>query len=137
MPIGTGCSPGVYALAYTNVLAVKRPVNDLRSIFYVGMSRAIGGVKNRLGQFLNGIEGKGGHSGANRFFGDYAGGVPFSAWKDRKRFFAVVLTIPCEVKPALRTPCDLRQIGHVTCLEYYVRALIKEKTGEEPALNKQ
>ncbi len=129
--------PGVYALAYSDELTVKQPLNDLRRVFYVGMSRAVGGVKSRLSQFVEGIEKNAHHSGAMRFFREHAGGIPFSALQGGKRFFVVVLTIPCQVKPEVRTPFDLRQIGHITCLEYYVRALIKEQTGGDPELNKQ
>jgi hypothetical protein len=129
--------PGVYALAYTGRVPGKRPIDDPRSVFYVGMSRARKGVKGRLEQFLNGIEKDGYHSGAMRFFREYAGSVPFSQLQGRKRFFVAALTVPCEVRPDWRTAEDLRCIGHVACLEYYVRAFIKEATGREPALNKQ
>jgi len=129
--------PGVYALAYARSLRIKRPIDDLSSIFYVGMSRAVGGIRGRLGQFLNGIEKNGYHSAAMRFFREYANGVPYSEWSARKNFFAVALAVPCEVTPGVRTGSDLRRIGHVVCLEYYVRALIKERTDAECALNKQ
>ena len=75
--------PGVYALAYSDFVTVKKPIDDLGSVFYVGMSRAIGSIRSRLRQFLDGIEKDDFHSGARRFFRDYAGSIPFSEWKAR------------------------------------------------------
>ena len=122
---------GVYALAFSHrALTGKRPkAND---VFYVGMSLSLGGVRGRLKQFRDAIERGYGHSGGDRFFRDYAGGKAFSKWNTRKRFFVAALTIPC----GRETPADLRQRGHVACLEHYVVARVLELTGKRPLLNK-
>jgi len=37
---------------------------------------------------------------------------------------------------AVAQPDDLRQMGHVACLEYYAIAHVVTQTGRKPALNK-
>ena len=129
--------PGVYLLAYQPSTISKRPIDDLEQVFYVGMSRSIGGVSARLGQFLRGIELNVAHSGAKRFYRNHANNTAFSSLKKRKKFFVVVHTFKCTPNKASRTPKDLRIMGKVTCLEYYLLAAIKEVTGNEPELNQQ
>ncbi|MBI5649335.1 MAG: hypothetical protein HZC40_02635 [Chloroflexi bacterium] len=127
---------GVYLLAYSNEDMAGRKIN-LEDIFYVGMSNARGGVKSRLGQFLDGIETGKSHSGAMRFFKTYLEERPFSRAKTGKRFFVAITTFPCVVEKSKRTAKDLRKMGDVARLEYYVIAYIKEALGREPELNKK
>lgn len=130
-------APGVYLLAYQQKLAAKRPIDDLELVFYVGMSRAKGGVKTRLKQFLDGIESNISHSAAKRFYRDYANSTQFSKFEGRKKFFVCVKTIKCNPNKTVRTPADLRKIGEIVCLEYFLLAAIKEEIGREPHLNQQ
>lgn len=131
-----GKYPGVYLLAYSdrNLEGKKISLND---IFYVGMSNSRDGVKQRLKQFLDALEEGKGHSAANRFYEDYAKGVPFSRMKDKETFFVASVSIRCCPEKAKRTPDDLRKMGKVAGLEYYVLAHIKEKLHREPKLNKK
>jgi hypothetical protein len=69
--------PGIYLLAYTDKNLANTPI-ELQDIFYVGMSNSDGGVKQRLANFVSGIERNKNHSGGMRFYRDYAGGLSFS-----------------------------------------------------------
>lgn len=128
--------PGVYLLAYTEKELEGKPI-DLADIFYVGMSNSLGGIKQRLRQFISGIERGYGHSGGNRFFKDYSENSPFSKLDNKKRFYVVSISVSCNVNKKERTPEDLRKMGDVTKFEYEVLAYIKEKLEREPELNKK
>ncbi len=131
-----GKYPGVYLLAYSDKALEGKRIN-LNDILYVGMSNSQSGVKGRLGQFLNSIEKGKGHVAGNRFYKEQGKGTPFSRMKNKKRFFMASISIPCRVKKAERTPADLRTMGEVLRLEYYVLAHIKEKLHCEPKWNKK
>jgi hypothetical protein len=126
--------PGGYLLAYSDQNLEGKQVKE-EEIFYVGMTHA--GITKRLSQFVQGIEVGRGHSGANRFFTDYANRVPYSQLPNRKNFFVACVTIPCVVNKRTRTPDHLRKMGEVARLEFYVLAHVKEKLQAEPELNKK
>lgn len=126
--------PGVYALAYTEKdLTGDRVTED--TIFYVGMSHA--SIRNRLRQFTNGLEDGRHHSGAGRFFHDFANHRPYSSLEKPKRFFVSFISVPCVCIKAKRSPEDLRKLGVVAQLEWYVLARIRAKINREPVLNKK
>lgn len=128
--------PGVYLLAfsYKNLENTKIKISD---VFYVGMSNSRGGVKQRLKRFINGLEKDDFHSAARRFYDEYANQKPFSKLKTKKKFYFAFISIPCEVSKDRRTPKDLRKMGDIAQLEYYILAYIKEKLDKEPDLNKK
>jgi hypothetical protein len=131
--------PGVYLIAYSGRNLEDQPI-VLEDIFYVGMSNSDGGVRERLRGFINGIEKYRSHSGAKRFYKLYAQQQPFSIFSRAnggKQFFVASISIPCEVTKAKRTSDDLRKMGEVARLEYYVLAHIKNILGTEPELNKK
>lgn len=135
--LGNAKYPGVYLLAYTNRGLQNQPI-DINDVFYVGMSNSDGGVKQRLINFMNGIESGKMHSGGERFFHNYAHGIPFSDFSsinDGKRFYIATLSIPCETRKGRRTAEDLEKMGEVARLEYYVMAHLKRNLGREPELN--
>jgi hypothetical protein len=127
---------GVYLLAYSAAPKIADSVVNARDVFYVGMSNAAGGVRQRLKQFKAGIEKNGLHSGAMRFYREYGGGKPFVGTKSSKRLYFAALTFECESNKGLAEPDDLRLMGHINCLEYYAIAHVAEQTGKRPALNK-
>ncbi len=127
---------GAYLLAYSPQDLTGRDIH-LEDIFYVGMSNSRGGVRSRLGQFLDAIEDGEGHSAGNRFYKEYLHETPFSEAKTGKAFFVAITTFPCVVEKSKRTPKDLRRMGDVARLEYYVLAHIREAIGCEPELNKK
>jgi hypothetical protein len=137
--------PGVYVLAYADEKLLGHPVKgDLTGdpvteaeIFYVGVSHA--SVRKRLRQFANGLEDGGDHSGAKRFFITVANRTPYSSFAKRKPFFVASISVPCTCLKAARSPMDLRKMGVVAQLEWYVLARVKEraKTKQEPWLNKK
>lgn len=134
--ITNGESPGVYLLAYTNKKLLGKNI-ALKDIYYVGMSNSKKGVKNRLKQFINGIEKGYGHSAGNRFYSENGQNKPYSKTKDKKKFYYVSLSFLCNVSKDFRTPNDLKIMGNIAKLEYYILAHIKDKTSCEPLLNKK
>jgi len=126
--------PGVYVLAYSDQELARRRVQE-DEIYYVGVSHR--GVLSRLKQFVKGLEDGGHHSGAKRFFRIKAGKMPYSQLINRETFFVASATVPCTYLKKDRTCLDLRKLGVVAALEWYVLAHIKEKTGREPELNKK
>jgi len=129
-----GRYPGVYLLAYTTEELEGKKVEE-KDVFYVGMSHA--GVKPRLRQFIDGLEKRRGHSGAMRFFTEYTGGRGYSKLSSKKTFFVTSISIRCSSGKKKRNAEDLRKMGQVAALEYYVLAHIREKLGREPELNKK
>lgn len=124
-----GKFPGVYIIAYSNKNLENKKIN-IKDIFYVGMTNSLGGLNSRLKQFRKASNGKRGHSGGNRFFGDKLA-------KKGYHFFAQSISINCKVSKEKRTPKDLLKMGDVAKLEYEVIAEIKDKLGREPELNKK
>jgi hypothetical protein len=137
--------PGVYILAYPDAKLLGRPMmEDLtdqavkaKDIFYLGVSHA--GVRKRLRRFTDGLEDGGHHSGAKRFFITVANSTPYSAFAERKPFFVSSVSVPCISLKTARFPMDLRKLGIVAQLEWYVLAKVKERTEQhqEPWLNKK
>ena len=128
--------PGVYILAYTEK-DIRGQIPDLNDIFYIGMSNAQEGVRDRLKQFMNGIEKGVGHSAGNRFFKEINNGKPYNAQKSEDKLYFCALTIEANVHKKTRTPEDLRMMGEICKLEYYLMAHFKSVTGKEPELNKK
>ena len=134
--IEDGNYPGIYLLAFTDkdLDGQKVEPND---IFYVGMSNARKGVKSRVKQFLNGIEKNGSHSAGMRFYKENSKGTAFSDCNHPEKFYIVSSTFKCDVDKRTRTPNDLKIMGEICRLEYYLLAYIKEVTNAEPKLNKK
>jgi hypothetical protein len=135
--IKEGRFPGVYLLAFTARDLEGRKLN-LVDVFYVGMSNARRGVNGRLKKFADATEGKPAkHVAGRRFFKKWCKGIPYSQLPCDKQFFVTGIPVPCQVKKGERGSKDLRKMGNVAALEYYVLAAVKEKTGSEPRLNKK
>lgn len=134
--IDNGNYPGIYLLAFTekDLDGKKVEAND---VFYVSMSNARKGIKSRVKQFLNGIEKNGSHSAGMRFYKEHSKGIPFSNCNHREKFYIVSSTFECNVNKETRAPHDLRIMGDICRLEYYLLAHIREITKEEPQLNKK
>jgi len=132
--IPDGEYPGVYLLAYSNDKLAGRKVRE-DQVFYVGMSHA--GLSHRVHEFKQGIENGRQHSGAMRFYAKFAKGNPYSKLRNRQRFYVVSVAVPCVYKKGKRKPDDLRALGSVAALEWYVLAHILERTHQEPRLNKK
>jgi hypothetical protein len=126
--------PGVYILARSTSDMSGKVVQE-SDVYYVGMSQTM--LSARLGQFLRGLENGKHHSGAKRHFYDVNGGVPHRQLATAPSFFVVTVAVPCITQKGQRTALDLRKLGEVARLEYYVLARIKENTGAEPWLNRK
>lgn len=134
--IEDGYYPGIYLLAFTD----KKLDNEIvkpSDIFYVGMSNARKGISSRIKQFINGIEKNGSHSAGMRFFKENSKGNAYSKCNHLENFYMVSLAFKCDVNKETRTPNDLKIMGVICQLEYYLLAHIKEITGSEPKLNKK
>ena len=125
---------GVYALAYTTKKLEGKKVK-IGDIFYIGMSNSLAGVRGRLKQFIGSINGRQTHSAGMRLFRDYLNRVPFEDHVGDKRLWAIALTFKCNVRKADRQATDLRTMGRVTCLEYYLLAHYRAARNCEPELN--
>jgi hypothetical protein len=130
-----GDFPGIYVIAYSKEDLVGSRVRE-EAVFYVGMSNHAG-LRSRLGQFLQGLEDGGHHSGAKRFFNKLARRTPYSRLSLRKNFLFACAPVPCETTKRERTPLDLRKMGVVAAAELYALARIRHRTGREPELNEQ
>jgi len=128
--------PGVYMLAYSSENLIGKKVR-LDDVFYIGMSNSRGGIEQRIYQFINSINGGGGHSAGTRFYVDYCRKKPFYKFKINRSLYFTYASIPCEVRKDVRKANDLRFMGEVAKLEYYALAYLKEHIGSEPELNKK
>lgn len=127
-------SPGIYALAYTTKGLAEQKIKP-EDVFYVGMPNAKQGLKQRLNGFHRGIRKGDSHSGAMRFFKKYLKRKSYYKVKSLKKLWIAHLPLDCDVIKDRRTPKDLRAMGKVACLEYFVLAKVKDTTGDEPDLN--
>ncbi|HVS89223.1 MAG TPA: hypothetical protein VHF01_13510 [Candidatus Acidoferrum sp.] len=128
--------PGVYLLAYTDENLIGQQVRT-QDIYYVGVTQSCGGVRQRLYQFLCGLEKPVAHSAAMRFLSEVAAGTPYSQLAEKRQFFVTSVSVECQPRKTLRTPVDLQKCGIVAALEWYALARVKEETGGEPFLNKK
>ncbi len=138
--------PGVYILAYTEK-DIKDQVPALHDVYYIGMSNAKAGLQSRLNQFMDGIEKGKGHSAGNRFFKKINNGIPYSGSSKKEKLYFCALTIETNGYKETRTPEDLRMMGEICRLEYYLMAKFKSQFGSktlsevnnygEPELNKK
>jgi hypothetical protein len=120
--------PGVYVVARNALDWSGRPFSWRKEIIYIGMTNAASGLKSRLGQFDNTINGKAGHGGADRVrhrFQNYRLLVP--------RLYVAVAPFECDT--ASNLPDDLRQMGEVVKFEYSCLAQYVEKFGALPEFN--
>lgn len=134
--IEDGNYPGIYLLAFTDKNLDGEIVKP-SDIFYVGMSNARKGITSRVQQFINGIEKNTSHSAGMRFYKENSKEIAFSKCNHLENFYIVSLTFICDVNKLTRTPNDLRIMGDICRLEYYLLAYIKGITKEEPKLNKK
>jgi hypothetical protein len=135
--VDQGEKPGAYLLAFAQKNLERQKIN-LCDVFYVGMSNARRGVNGRLKQFVNAIEGKSDkHAAGKRFFKEWCNGTPYSQLACNKQFYVTGITVPCQVEKGKRAPEDLRKMGEVAALEYYVLAAIKGEPSSEPRLNRK
>lgn len=128
--------PGVYLLAYTNENLAGQPVTT-KDVYYVGVTQSCGGVRQRLYQFLCGLEKPVAHSAAMRFLSEVAAGTPYSQLVEKRQFFVTSVSVECQPRKTLRTPVDLQKCGIVAALEWYALAHIRDETDSEPLLNKK
>jgi hypothetical protein len=101
------------------------------------MTNARKGLTSRVQQFVNGIEKHTSHSAGMRFYKENSKSISFSECKHLEKFYIVSLGFKCDVNKLTRTPNDLRIMGEICRLEYYLLAYIKEITKSEPKLNKK
>ncbi len=120
--------PGIYALAISKESLAGQSFSFLREIVYFGMTNAVSGLRGRLKQFDNTIQGGGGHGGAERFCHDF----PKSNQLEHILYVSV-MPIKCSV--ASQNPTDLRTMGRITRAEYECFAHYVELYGQLPKYN--
>ena len=119
--------PGVYVISCSRRARPGDVVTE-ELVHYVGMTVSVGGLRQRLRAFLRGSQGIAGHSGGYRLSGLRR--VPSTI------SFAVH-PLDASTHKDDRTSNDLRTMGHIACLEYYLLAHIKKCVGKEPQLNRK
>ena len=120
--------PGVYAIAYSALDLSGKKFSWIKKIVYIGMTNSQNGLNSRLDQFYNGVRGKGGHGGADRFrykFPDYK--------KLMKKLYFAICPFICDVTS--NSIKDLRIMGKVTEFEYVSFAEYVKRFGELPEFN--
>jgi len=122
--------PGVYVLAITSADISGSAFSWLRSVAYVGMTNARGGLKSSLQQFDNTIKGKSGHGGAFRVRFKHHSYETLIA-----DLYVAVAAFPCDVSS--HAPRDLRVMGDVARFEYECMARYAERYGCLPEFNDQ
>ena len=138
-------NPGVYSIAITNKDLVGKKF-DFKDVVYIGMTNSRGGLKQRLNQFKNSLNGKRAHSGGTRTFKEVK--IKYKNWSNHKLklFIAIHCVGTCQVDKKERKPKDLRVMGECVFLEYEALArfkyysLRKDKNKEyyfEPKYNKK
>jgi hypothetical protein len=120
--------PGVYAIALSEKDISGTPFSWRSEIIYIGMTKAKGGLKSRLGQFENTIIGKDEHGGAQRvrFKHPYYGKLVPTLY---------VSVCPHECNVQSNDPMDLRIMGDVAKFEYECFAVFVEHFGKLPEFN--
>lgn len=123
--------PGVYCIAISKLDISGKRFNWIDDIKYVGATISKAGLKGRLYQFNNGINGKPGHGGAERFRYKHPN------YNDLvKELFISVSSFPCDVT-AKASPKDIRITGEVLKFEKYCIAKYAEEYEELPEFNDQ
>ena len=119
---------GVYAIAIAEQVIAGKDFDFEKEIAYFGMTNSKGGLKNRLQQFDNTIQGKEGHGGAKRFRKKYP---------DYHKLIEVlyVAVKPFKCDTALKNQKDLLVMGKVAEFEYICFAEYLGKYGSLPEFN--
>jgi len=119
--------PGVYVISISSRALSGATVTE-ELVHYVGMTVSVGGLRHRLRAFLRGSQGVVGHSGGYRL----------SSLRRRSHAISFAAQpLDAETHKDDRTSNDLRTMGHIACLEYYLLAHIKKCVGKEPQLNRK
>lgn len=121
-------NPGIYILAISGKDISNQPFSWRDEIVYIGMTNSSAGLKGRLQQFDNTINGKTGHGGADRVRFKYEDYEELS-----NRLFVSIMPVPCDVKS--NHPNDLLKMGDVAKLEYVCFAKYASKFGHLPQFN--
>ncbi len=120
--------PGIYCIAISEKDLSGNNFEWIDEINYIGMTNAKSGLKGRLKQFDNTIQGKTGHGGADRFRYDYRN------YEDLKcKLFVSVKYFECDVKSNL--PQDLLIMGEVAKHEFECFAEFVIKHNRLPKYN--
>ena len=120
--------PGVYVIAMSDKDIASTPFTWRKEIIYIGMTNSKGGLKSRLQQFENTINGKEGHGGAVRVrfkHRDYNALV--------SKLFVSLSHTECDVTS--NKPSDLRLMGNVAQQEYKCFAGFAKMFGQLPEFN--
>jgi hypothetical protein len=120
--------PGVYALAISSTDISGTSFSWLKEIFYIGMTNSKGGLKSRLQQFDNTINGGYGHGGGQRVRFKHANYARL-----KSRLYVSVHSWDCDVTS--NKPGDLRMMGEIAKHEYECFALFVERFDHLPEFN--
>lgn len=120
--------PGVYALAVHKHSLADRDFSYVPEIVYFGMTNAVAGLRGRLKQFHNTLNGRLEHGGADRFRYDYSETEALM-----RCLYIAVLSFKCDARAC--GPQDLRTMGRVAMAEYECLAQYLGLFGTLPRYN--
>ena len=120
--------PGIYALAISISSLADKSFSWDREIVYFGMTNSATGLKGRLKQFDNTINGKDGHGGAWRFRYDHPNYTELIS-----KLYVAVSSFECKVTS--NKPSDLLIMGDVAKAEYECWAEYVAKFNQLPKYN--
>lgn len=120
--------PGIYCIAISKREFSEKNFKWISDIKYVGMTNSQNGLKGRLRQFDNTINGKTGHGGADRFRYKHPN------YNDLvEELFVSVCSFQCDVTS--NSSEDLRVMGDVAKFENECFAIYVDKFGHLPEFN--
>lgn len=120
--------PGVYALAKTLKPMDGTRFTYVKEIVYFGMTNSKGGLKSRLKQFDNVMNGRRGHGGADRFLYKFP-----NVRRLRNQLYVAISVTECDVSS--NSPKDLLLMGDVAKQEYECWAKYVRRHGRLPKFN--
>jgi KaiC/GvpD/RAD55 family RecA-like ATPase len=121
--------PGIYAIARSKKDISNKPFSLIKDIVYFGMTNSKGGLKSRLKQFENTINGGTGHGGAERFRNNLK---TEKGWKD-ELYVSIMVFEGCDVTS--NKSDDLMIMGEIEKEEYVWFANYVKDFNELPRFN--
>ena len=120
--------PGIYVIALSNMNIEGEIFEWREEVIYIGMTNSLKGLRGRLKQFDNTINGKRGHGGAQRVIYKYS-----NVQELLDRLYVAVRYFECDVSSNKSN--DLLVMGEVAKFEYVCFAEFVKKFNKLPDFN--
>lgn len=120
--------PGIYVISLSNINIEGEPFEWREEVIYIGMTNSLKGLRGRLKQFDNTINGKRGHGGAQRVIYKYS-----NIQELLDRLYVAVRYFECDV--STNKSNDLLVMGEVAKFEYVCFAEFVKRFNKLPDFN--